>query len=125
MDIYDREVERLTKEQLEWEERRKEAEELEYEFDLDESPIYSAWNNTTSILFGRAGKSYFLPDGNICGCLTQVRSYAPAWTPELTAMIRADDRIPKNGYGITVDNLHVFAEWRRKMDAMGITEQPI
>lgn len=61
----------------------------------------------------------FAVTGPGCGCLTQVRlgtSEAP--TPGLTASIRADYRIPRDEEDITVEDLHVFAEWQRKIDAM-------
>ncbi len=57
-------------------------------------------------------------DGNTCGCLTMVRDGFNAETPELTEAIRADGRIPTNACEITIDDLPIFAEWQRKMDAM-------
>lgn len=52
-----------------------------------------------------------------CGCLTQVRSLAfEAETPELTASVRADKRIPKYAQDISVEDLPVFAEWQRRLD---------
>lgn len=55
-----------------------------------------------------------------CGCLTQIRRsegiYSNGPTPELTAAIRADERIPKTKETITVDSLPVFAEWQRRID---------
>ncbi len=70
-------------------------------------------------LFNRAGDE--LADGRWCGCLTQVRGEnLPAATPELTAAIRADHRIPADENHITVDHLEVFAEWQRKIDAMNL-----
>lgn len=59
----------------------------------------------------------------VCGCLTQIRNVPSeyiACTPELTAEILADERIPKNPRRITPDDLEVFAEWQRKLDALGI-----
>lgn len=54
------------------------------------------------------------------GCLTQVKALPahPAFTPELTAAIRADNRLPRNGWGIkpTLEGLTPFAEWQREMD---------
>lgn len=58
-------------------------------------------------------------DRELCGCLTMVRkeggSYH-AWTDDLTASIRADDRIPQNSEEITLESLPVFAEWQRRLD---------
>ncbi len=51
------------------------------------------------------------------GCLTQVcHNGLDAGTPELTAEIRADERIPFNGKDIEVDDLPMFAEWQRRID---------
>lgn len=61
-----------------------------------------------------------------CSCLTIIRDElsidggARAATPELTEAIRADERIPKNPSHICVEHLPVFAEWQRKIDAMGV-----
>lgn len=66
-----------------------------------------------SVQQGRAKKGW------IYGCLTQVRTGDyEAWTPELTAAIRADARIPLSPHDITVDSLPAFAEWQRAMKAM-------
>lgn len=50
------------------------------------------------------------------GCLTMIR-YGGfiAETEELTARIRADERIPDDDR-ITPDHLPVFAEWQRELD---------
>ena len=53
-----------------------------------------------------------------CGCLTQIRAGSKGPTPELTAAIRAAHRIPSDECEITVDDLPVFAEWQRKIDAL-------
>lgn len=52
------------------------------------------------------------------GCLTQIRgtNYKVAATDKLTNEIRQDERIPDSYDRITVDNLHVFAEWQRRLD---------
>ena len=51
------------------------------------------------------------------GCLTQVRAgIMKAQTPELTAEIAADNRIPVHEYDITPADLPVFAEWQRRLD---------
>jgi len=41
-----------------------------------------------------------------------------AWTAELTALIRADNRLPGCGdfSEITVDHLPIFAGWQRRID---------
>lgn len=56
---------------------------------------------------------------NTCGCLTQVvdRTFR-APTNELTDAIRADLRIPRDPEDISPEDLEVFAEWQRKLDAM-------
>lgn len=53
-----------------------------------------------------------------CGCITMIRgsNFYVAATPELTAEIRSDERIPKNADLIRVEHLPVFAEWQRKLD---------
>lgn len=54
---------------------------------------------------------------DVCGCLTQVRrGDYDGPTPELTALIRADARIPCGSKQITLADLPVFAEWQRKLD---------
>lgn len=62
------------------------------------------------------GLSANTPSGEHCGCLTTIREHAyVAWTPELTAAILADDRIPMKA-NIRVSDLPVFAEWQRRLD---------
>lgn len=66
------------------------------------------------------------PSGKACGCLTQVRrdeNTLDAWTPSLTAEIRADERIPGNIRKIARlrgDKLRAalqpFAFWQRRLD---------
>jgi len=61
-----------------------------------------------------------------CGCLTQIRrpeNPLEAWTPELTAEIRADERIPFDVLGMKQlrgdelrEALQVFAIWQRRLD---------
>lgn len=70
-------------------------------------------------LFEYVAKDPFSNDTNEhIGCLTQIRANAGiiAETPELTEAIRADERIPRGVGRINVDNLHVFAEWQRRID---------
>lgn len=57
------------------------------------------------------------------GCPVMIRTgrYS-AGTPELTAGIDADTRIPKTPAGIKAENLPAFAEWQRKVDEAGIRD---
>lgn len=74
-------------------------------------------------LFQHAGKESdnWGADGYVIGCLTQIREgWVGAATPELTAAIRADARLPVTPTQITVEMLPIFAEWQRKIDAMGV-----
>lgn len=60
------------------------------------------------------------------GCLTMVKAgISPAFTKELTAAIRADDRLPTVPKAITPDHLPVFAEWQRRMDEMFKDQVPV
>ena len=52
------------------------------------------------------------------GCLTQIRCGLWGPTPEITWGIRADHRIPYDESKITVEDLPVFAEWQRRIDAL-------
>ena len=55
--------------------------------------------------------------GRLCGCLTEIKGRGQdAWTDELTAAIRGDERIPSHGAYITVEHLPIFAEWQRRID---------
>lgn len=98
-----------------------------------ESVIYRAWDDPYAdghCLFLCAtptGHYAFRGDLNDCGCLTQIRGSLleiyHAWTPELTAAIRADERIPvcieeiSNLRGEELRAaLQPFAEWQRKLD---------
>ena len=67
------------------------------------------------------------PDGTIgnngnpenYGCLTTIRGslYYVSTTPELTAEIRADTRIPKNpSENMTREQMEIFAKWQRRLD---------
>ena len=51
-----------------------------------------------------------------CGCITQIRAGRVAYTPELTADIRADDTLPDRPDRITLEHLPRMAEWQRKID---------
>ena len=91
---------------------------------LTEHPeeIQDAWGNACThdhgSLFMWIGET--TASGGLCGCLTQIRHEGmQACTKELTKLIRADDRIPKNE-DVAPDNFYVFAEWQRRVDAMGV-----
>ena len=84
--------------------------------------IRKAWGNpdkhTEGCLFQFAEKNSDEIESE-CGCLTMIRSHKFAVVvgrPDLTKEIRNDDRIPNGPSGITTDNLHVFAEWQRRLD---------
>ncbi len=70
--------------------------------------IAESWSNA-ELLFSFCGT----------GCLTIIKGNKDyeAYTHELTKAIHADDRIPKNFADIMVEDLPVFAEWQRKIDA--------
>ena len=97
-DIYDAEVERLT---------------------ANPGDIHDSWCKA-KLLFRFAtpdGHSGLRRDGKDCGCLTMIRSsMGVAWTDELTAAIRADERIPDMTQRMTPAHLPVFAEWQRRID---------
>jgi hypothetical protein len=81
---------------------------------LTEHPekIYSEWEwgKTLFEFCGHYGRRF-------CGCLTMIRNGREiAETPELTAAIRADARIPTHPRAITVESLPAFAEWQRRID---------
>jgi hypothetical protein len=84
--------------------------------------ISPAWQRPYSsrfgFLFGFTGADTADRDCEVAtGCLTQVKAgFANAGTPALTEAIRADPRIPDSMRGINPTNLHVFAEWRRRLD---------
>lgn len=88
---------------------------------LTEHPeeIYETWNSaiSNSELPGACLFRACSNDSKKCyGCLIQVRYREyPAQTPELTAAILADKRIPPANE-ITVEDLPVFAEWQRRLD---------
>jgi len=85
--------------------------------------VYESWNwpYAHGQLFGYCTSDYndFI-GGVYCGCLTQVKAGRDrAQTEEVTQMIRGDERIPKNYQHIThPDQLAVFVEWQRKLDAL-------
>ncbi len=72
----------------------------------------------------KSGDNVAPDDGARFGCLTMIRfgrtttsTYAnQAATPELTAAIRADERIPADSISIKITDLPTFAEWQRRLD---------
>jgi hypothetical protein len=89
--------------------------------------IWPAWRDPrihqAGILFLHCGdNNKYYDHGVYCGCLTQIRSDHAfvAATDDLTEAIRKDDRIPKSPSEITVEHLAAFAEWQRKIDALGV-----
>lgn len=111
--------------------RKKDKYDLEVEFLSAAKPgefqelVWRAWTNADP-LFQFAGpdgkRGGEVPDDDTgeehdCGCLTQVRDgSAVASTPELTAAIRADKRLPTSPRSIKRKHLPVFAEWQRRLD---------
>lgn len=87
--------------------------------------IFNAWVSHNSHIYGclfhyasSSGRGTQVLEG-FTGCLTMIKGHSESYcaeTPELTKAILADDRIPGDDREITVDNLHVFAEWQRKLD---------
>ncbi len=104
-DRYDQEVERLL---------------AEPDFDF---AISRAWNFPYedvpgAFLFGycskdRKGSS---EEGG-CGCLTQIAGSMVGPTPTITNAIRSDTRIPDHYRQVTREQVPVFAEWHRRLDA--------
>ena len=91
-------------------------EHIAYLLTLTTEDVRKEWDNWKGI-FRNTGKT---PD-TLTGCLTTVRrnegSMSEAQTPELTARIRADERIPKSVYDILPEHYPIFADWHRKIDA--------
>lgn len=91
---------------------------------LTENPceIMDFWEqpapDTYGCLFQFCGDALHLEH---CGCPVMIRAgISIAATPALTAQIGADERIPKSPRAITAEHLQAFAEWQRKIDAMGV-----
>lgn len=91
-----------------------------------QAEIADAWNcdynDSKGCLFGYVWHERLdplkTPEGRV-GCLTQIRAGdRVACTPELTAAIRADERIPSSPEGITKEVIRsgVFQEWQRRID---------
>jgi hypothetical protein len=95
MDIYDKEIARLT---------------------ANPEAIKSSWMNCGP-LFNMCRSADYIGDKNI-GCLTMIRrdDGYHAQTQELTDAIRADKRIPIHYEKIVARDLPVFASWQRRMD---------
>lgn len=84
---------------------------------------------------GNLGSTHRTAEGALvsCGCLTQVKkpNFAYAFGPsfvgdvELLAEIQRDARIPDNPGYITVENLHAFADYQRRIDAVLDRPAPI
>lgn len=90
---------------------------------LTEHPenIFDEWKLALGFfaMAGQSGRSDRIADGKWIGCITMIKDNPElyqAQTPELTAAILADDRIPRNGGEITVDDLLVFLEWKNRID---------
>lgn len=91
---------------------------IEYLRTLDHSGVIKEWNNWQGI-FRSTG--YDKPGGSLdAGCLTTVRKNdgfgANAANPDLTARIRADERIPRNENNVKEEHYSIFAEWHRQID---------
>ena len=109
-DRYDRAVDFLTKYPEQIEECWGRANSYVDEFGEDALGIEA--HKIAGCLFENCGEG-------ATGCLTQISvDYGlVAATPEMTKAIREDDRIPRHGSWIAVEDLPVFAEWRRRIDA--------
>ena len=83
--------------------------------------IRDAWVDPSNHLAGQLFEIVYSrrrePCGTI-GCLTQIKSgnYEAQDSDELTAAIRADDRIPSSRASVTSDSLPVFAEWQKRIE---------
>jgi len=95
MDIYEREVERLTN---------------------NPDDIYDSWSEFTP-LFQRVSmnQSDFTCQHGKYGCLTQIRRGSHIGRC-FTNEIMADTRIPCNETDIKPEHLPIIAEWQRKID---------
>ena len=106
-DVYDLEVDRLTKV---YEEEGLQA---------FRSAVCTSWGDAEPLF------SFCTPTGNstapgteCCfGCLTTVHNGAHfAWTPAITQSIRDDERLPNYDDQIEPHHLPIFAEWQRRLD---------
>ncbi len=91
-----------------------------------DNPIAVAWNCTTD-----CEPSLFARLKNCFCCLTEARRDLVKGTDHefrirrelgdaMADQLKQDSRIPVDGDNLTPDDLPVFAEWQRKIDAMGI-----
>lgn len=110
-DIYDEEIERLTK---------------------DPDEIGRSWGHVDPLFKYADGGGpddpllYDEKTGRSSGCLTMIRSNLQdngafikgRLDLALTAEIAADERLPKCSTDITLEHLPVFAEWQRRIDAL-------
>lgn len=80
--------------------------------------VNHAWNNPGTelgVLFNWCSRSHYID--SYAGCLTMVKEGChPAGTPQMTRMIRADERIPDHLNKITKKSLTVFREYQMLMD---------
>ena len=100
-DIYDLEIERLTKEK---------------------NNIIYEWAFTTPLF-------KIIGEGFQCGCLTQIKGFNAhaeingKRNEALEQEIKNDSRLPDRGSKIKLKHLPIFAEWQRKIDALNKTNQ--
>ena len=96
--------------------------------------IEKAWNmpvmyeDSGGVLFMKCHRLPRSEDQNPlnCGCLTQIRLDRTArviaadrcLAANLTAEIRADEKIPKRSEDIKICHLPTFARWQRRLDAL-------
>ena len=80
--------------------------------------IFDAWANYSLHEAGALFKFAGDPGDPACGCVTMIRGgYYEAGTPDLTARIRAETRIPDDPRKLTTASLPVLAELQREIDA--------
>lgn len=88
--------------------------------DAFDERVLSDWTDARDLFRFASVNGYASRDskGKAIGCLTMVRGGKAclAATPELTAAIRADDRLPSDEEHITPEHLPVMAEWQRRLD---------
>lgn len=84
--------------------------------------ISNDWTKAMGLFQFVIDKRYKIEGPNDYGCLTLIRAgehfaYRGGNKDyELTRQIREDERIPKEHTDIDLDNVHIFAEWQRKLD---------
>ena len=85
------------------------------------SEILGSWSRAECLFQFAENSDSPLSVGIDCGCLTMIVDPCEgcvAQTPELTAAIRADKRLPINEMEITVDHLPLMAGWQRRIDKL-------